>query len=249
VIEGLAAMTNQSGALQLAFSAVQADTTTIKGETTAARSDLMALKDSVGTALPTQLTGVQSSLGTPPSGHSLYSAFMASRRYSRTCEPTRDTWLRSAWPGMSDVEIKDACLRDGRWHYLGNMRDYITGTIAFPEGMQIGLTTYAESITPVTVNEWNKGIRLCLPVLAVGDVHMAESAALVHECIAVMDGKFTVTHKFVDQASAGFSQRDYGGYTDGEETALPCTETRNGGWAHCSNTESLAGHWNIYIRQ
>lgn len=39
---------------------------------------------------------------------------MASRRYSLTCQPNTDTWLRTAWPGMTDAEITEACRRDGR---------------------------------------------------------------------------------------------------------------------------------------
>ncbi len=228
-------------------STLRAGTDTIQTGLVALGNDVTALKNSVGTSLNTQLSAVESSLGTPPSGSSLYSTFMAARRYSLTCKPGTDTWLRSAWPGMSDPEITEACLRDGRWHYLGSMRDFITGTIRFPKDMELGLTSYSDNISPATVNGWNRGIRLCLPLIAVGDVHIVNGSSLVHECITFMDGRFTATHKLVDQTATEYSQRDYGNYAGGSETNLPCTDS--GGLGSCTSNESFASHWGIYVRQ
>jgi hypothetical protein len=234
-------------ALEANTSAIADDTMAMRSDVTAMRSDVTALKDSVGTGLSSQLSGVQTSLGTPPSGHSLYTTLMAARRYSKTCNPDTDTWLRSAWPGLSNAEITDACQRDGRWHYLGTMLDFLTGAITLPDAMEVGLTSYSRSIAPVTVNGWDRGTRLCLPPIAVGNGHIVGTTSLIHECVTLMDNRFTVTHRVVDQTTADYSQRDYTGYSGGAETALPCTT--GGGWTSCGNNESVASHWQIYVRQ
>jgi hypothetical protein len=252
MVEGLAPLVNRVGALQADVDALQANTASIQQETAATRGGVTAIQESVGPGLTTQLAGVQSNLGTPPSGHSLYTAFMASRRYSRTCDPATDTWLRSAWPGLSDSDIKSACLRDGRWHYLGTMREYITGGLAFPEGMQVGLSSYAQNIKPATVNEWvgHNGVRLCVPVVAVGNIVTGDSGSAVHECIAAAATVFGAGHHPIDGTAPTFILRDYRGYTGGNESTLPCNHYSNSGTRiNCGTPDSVASFWKVYVRQ
>jgi hypothetical protein len=173
---------------------------------------------------------------------------MAARRYSKTCNPATDTWLSSAWPGLSDAEIMDACLRDGRWHSLGTLRDVITGALALPEDMQVGLGTYSRNITPATINGWTPGIQLCLAHFPVSGGYVIDGAALVHECVSITGKKFTITHKVADQTNSSFLQRDYTNYAGGSESTLPCS-VNGGGFVSCSSTEALASHWRIYVRQ
>jgi hypothetical protein len=234
-------------ALKSDTTALKSDTTALKSDATALKSDTTALKESVGTDLHTRLLEVQNSLGALPSGHSIHATLMAARRYSLTCNPATDTWLRSAWPGMTDAEITEACRRDGRWHYLGTMLDIITRSISLPEGMEVGLTTYANSIAPVTVNGWNRGIRLCGSPIAVGDVHIVGGTSFVYQCITFMDNLFTVTHRQVGQTTTESSQRDYTSYSGSNEAGLPCTSTHS--TVSCSISQASASYWRIYVRQ
>jgi len=215
------------------------------------RGGVTTLQESVGPGLTTQLAGVQSSLGTPPSGHSLYTAFMASRRYSRTCDPATDTWLRSAWAGLSDADIKSACLRDGRWHYLGTMLEYINGTLTFPEGMEVGLSSSAQNIKPATVSGWagQNGVRLCVPVVAVGGI-VSDSWSTVHECIAASATNFSAGHYPINGTNPNVIIRDYRGYTGGNEQTLRCSYFGDiGPRVDCSTPDSVASFWKVYVRQ
>lgn len=235
------------GSLQDGLATIQNDASVLRADTGTIKSDVMALQESVGTGLHARLSEVQSSMGAPPSGHSLYASFMAARRYSRTCNPSTDTWLRSAWPEMTDAEITEACRRDGRWHYLGTMLDIITQGISLPEGMEVGLNTHISSIAPVTVNGWNRGIRFCRSPIAVGDVHIVGGTSFVYQCITFMDNLFTVTHRQVGQTTTESSQRNYTNYSGSNETGLPCTSTHSS--VSCSASQSYASFWRIYVRQ
>jgi len=113
--------------------------------------------------------------------------------------------------------------------------------------MEVGLTSYTSQIVPVTVNGWNRGIRLCTPPIAVGDVDIIGGGSLIHECVALMDNIFAVTHRQVGQTTTEYSRRNYAGYSGGAELTLPCTN--GGGYSSCTNTESIASHWKIYVRQ
>ncbi len=182
------------------------------------------------------------------SSTSLATLLVAARRYSRTCNPNTDSWLRSAWPGLSDVELTEACLRDGRWHYLGTMVDIVTRALTLPAGMEVGVSTYSDQITPVTVNSWTQGTRLCGAPIAVGDTASPTRLSFVHQCVTAVGTSFTVTHNRIDGSNAtDVSQRVYTGYTGSNERSLQCFES--GTVPTCATNQSLARYWRIYVRQ
>lgn len=195
----------------------------------------------VASSIATNTTNVQ--LGVT----ALQTHLSAARRYSKTCKPSTDTWLRAAWPGLSDAEIVDACRRDGRWHYLGTLLDFIKQDITLPDGMELGLSSYTQQINATTVNGWEFGTRFCISPIAVGNATGVDGASLVHECISIMDNRFTVTHALVNNSAAPISSRNYSNYTTGSEFSLPCSS--NGGYTSCNNNESIASFWKVYVRQ
>lgn len=261
-------------ALRGAIAEVKADTGVTKTNTEFLKVGLTSAQQEfteLGTALNTSLTGLKTDLTTVKSGAetlqtvassvvtnttalqssvtALHTQLSAARRYSKTCNPATDTWLRAAWPGLSsDAEITDACRRDGRWHYLGTLLDFIKRTITLPDGMELGLSSYANQINATTVNGWEFGTRFCISPIAVGNATGVDGAALIHECIAIMDNRFTVTHALVNDTAAPTTSRDYSNHTTGSEFSLPCFST-GGGYASCNNNESIASFWKVYVRQ
>ncbi len=215
----LASLSTDMATMKSGATALQTAATALQADTTALRSDV--------TALRAQLS--------------------AAHRYSETCDPSTDPRLRSAWPGLSDAELTDACLRDGRWHALGTLLDFVMGTLTLPDGMEVGLTSYSRSIAPVTVNGWEQGTRFCLPPIAVGNVTIVGGPALLHECVTFMDNNFTVTHREVGQTTTDYNRHNYTGYSGGSEFDLPCTQ--GGGYSSCNDKESIASHWQLYVRQ
>lgn len=219
--------------LNTSLTGLTADLATVKGGAGALQTAAIALQADT-TALRSNVTALQTQLS-------------AAVRYSKTCNPSTDTWLRSAWPGLSDAEITDACRRDGRWHYLGTMRDLITLTLSLPENMQVGLTSYSKQVIPVTVNSWNQGTRFCTPPLAVGDVDAPNTNNFIYQCLSIMNNRFTVTHNRIDGSYWEYSQRNYTNYAEGNEGTLPCTAS--GSVATCGLSQAFASYWQIYVRQ
>ena len=227
--------------------------TTLAADTAATRGQVATLV-TAGAANATAVAALAAAVGTPASGRTLAATLAAAHRYSQACDPTADTFLRDAYPGLADAPVKTACLQDGRWHLVGSALDTWLGAKAsVPFGMEVAISMYGGRPIPATFNTWNGGSRYCGTFQAVGDVDSvsAASSGLVVECITVGgtgNKLFTVTQNIVGGTTSFTSQRNYATWTaSGGESGLPCSA--NGGWTSCGDSESLASAWQLWARQ
>lgn len=227
------ALGSTTGSLEAWLGVVATDTGAIRNDALTLKTDTQALKNAVGS----------------PSV-SLATTLAARGRYSENCDPTTDTWLAQAYPGLTPTQVFHECLSDGRWHRIGNAWDLMRGTKSVPHGFEVAVTNYSSQLHTGSVNGWNWGWRFCYGPVAVGDPGVITEPVI--ECITVDDGsrtgqrRFIVTHKHLHTTAYATSIRTY----DAAFADIGCVHQHEGlTAANCGNSESTPDFWNIWVRR
>lgn len=227
------ALDGKTGSLEALMGVVANDTGAIRNDALTLKTDTQALRNAVGT----------------PSV-SLAATLAARGRYSESCDPTTDTWLAQAYPGLTPTQVFHECLSDGRWHRIGTAMDLMRGTKSVPHGFEVAVTNYSSQLHTGTVNGWNWGWRFCYGPVAIGDAGVITEPII--QCITVDDGshtgqrRFIVTHKHFHTTAYASITRSY----DAAFNDIGCTQQHEGlTAAHCGNSEAQPSFWNIWVRR